>query len=92
MNVFLEIWIKIYFKFYGNIWKLLNHFSFLVSYFEYLKNINHVSFGKLTKHRDKEVITHILKSIQDSLKQANIDVSSVEFHPFSLTYLTEQFF
>lgn len=38
-----------------------------VSYFEYLKNINHISFGKLTSKQNSEMIYEILKSVDATL-------------------------
>lgn len=38
-----------------------------VSYFEFLKNINHVSFGKLTTKRDNNMIHEIFNSINECL-------------------------
>lgn len=38
-----------------------------VSYFEYLKNINHVSFGKLTSKQDSDMINEILKSVNTAI-------------------------
>ena len=38
-----------------------------VSYFEYLKNINHVSFGKLTMRRQHQLINEIFNSINEGL-------------------------
>ncbi|XP_055849988.1 glutamate dehydrogenase, mitochondrial [Episyrphus balteatus] len=39
------------------------------SYFEYLKNINHVSFGKLSSKRDQRMIDELLNSITESLQE-----------------------
>ncbi|XP_059217567.1 glutamate dehydrogenase, mitochondrial [Stomoxys calcitrans] len=38
-----------------------------VSYFEFLKNINHVSYGKMTTKRDNHVVREIFNSINESL-------------------------
>ncbi|KAL9898763.1 big bubble 8 [Glossina fuscipes fuscipes] len=40
-----------------------------VSYFEFLKNLNHVSYGKMTAKRESSVIREMLESISQSLKQ-----------------------
>jgi len=54
---------------------LCNAGGVTVSYFEYLKNINHVAFGKITIKKNHDNIMDVLKSIQTSLCEAGINVT-----------------
>lgn len=49
------------------------------SYFEYLKNINHVSFGKMSIKQDRDDILQILKSVETSLHASGVKVSICKF-------------
>ncbi|XP_017046427.1 LOW QUALITY PROTEIN: glutamate dehydrogenase, mitochondrial [Drosophila ficusphila] len=49
-----------------------------VSYFEYLKNINHVSYGKMNSKSTSQIITELLNSINESMQQCSDDYPEIK--------------
>lgn len=47
-----------------------------VSYFEYLKNINHVTYGKMSSKRSSQLIFEIVNSINESFSQGDCNLVS----------------
>ena len=58
---------------------LLNSGSVIVSYFEWLKNIQHVEQGRMTKRWEEKSKKRFLKAIEDKLRAAgyNIDLQNL---------------
>ena len=52
----------------------LNAGGVTVSYFEWLKNLSHVRFGRMSKRHEEEVSRHILEYVEDMTGKKSTDV------------------